>query len=49
MLEEGFLLIRSARNGTPDELREISLRMARVIATSLVEASEGLQARQAGE
>ena len=39
MLKEGFRLIRSARNGSPTEIRETSLLMARAIAASLLEAS----------
>ena len=47
MLREGFRLIRSARNGSNTEIREMSLMMARVIAASLVEASSAR--RPAGE
>lgn len=48
MLKEGFRLIRSARSGSPTEIRETSLSMARAIAASLVEASFARQ-RPAGE
>jgi hypothetical protein len=48
MLREGFRLIRSARNGSNTEIREMSLMMARVIAASLVEASSAHR-RPAGE
>lgn len=48
MLREGFRLIRSARSGSNTEIRETSLIMARVIAASLVEASEASR-RPAGE
>ncbi|MCP8897475.1 hypothetical protein KYK29_21330 [Shinella daejeonensis] len=49
MLEEGFRLIHSARSGTPGDIRETSLRMARAIAASLVEARESSRPRQMRE
>ena len=46
MLREGFRLIHSVRSGNNTEIRETSLMMARVIAASLMDAS---QPRHAGE